>query len=50
MPPILHRDTLFQVYNSYGAFSKEERAAAVFRKIALLKEEPFFKADSIKVV
>lgn len=49
-PVILQRDTLFHLFNPLGAFSKEERAAAVSRKIALLEEEPFFMADSIKVV
>ncbi|WP_439880852.1 mechanosensitive ion channel family protein [Pontibacter sp. MBLB2868] len=50
VPVVLHRDTLFQIYNSVGSFSKEERASAISKRVAELSEERFFKADSVKVI
>ena len=50
VPVIFQRDTLFYVYNPVGSFSKEERAAAVSRRIEELSEARFFSKDSVKVV
>lgn len=50
VPVLLHRDTLFYIYKPVGSFSKEERAAAISRRVKELSEERFLKADSVKVV
>ncbi len=49
-PVVLHRDTLFYIYNPVGSFSKGERAAAVSKRVRALSEERFLQADSVKVV
>ncbi|MBC5994147.1 mechanosensitive ion channel family protein [Pontibacter cellulosilyticus] len=49
-PVVLERDTLFYIYNPVGSFSKEERAAAVSKRIAELTEERFFSEDSVQVI
>jgi small-conductance mechanosensitive channel len=50
VPVILQRDTLFNIYNPVGSFSKGERAAAVNKRIKALTEERFFTKDSLKVI
>ncbi|WP_299758774.1 mechanosensitive ion channel family protein [uncultured Pontibacter sp.] len=49
-PVVLHRDTLFYMYNPVGSFSKQERAAAISKRVKKLSEERFLQADSVKVV
>ena len=49
-PVVLERDTLFYVFNPVGSFSKEERAAAISRRIKELSRERFFTPDSVQVV
>ncbi|MCX2740559.1 mechanosensitive ion channel family protein [Pontibacter anaerobius] len=49
-PVKLHRDTLFYIYNPVGSFSKEDRAAAISKRVKELSEERFLQADSVKVV
>ncbi|MEJ8802582.1 mechanosensitive ion channel family protein [Pontibacter sp. H249] len=49
-PVILDRDTLFYVYNPVGSFSKEERAAAISRRVKELAGEHLFSEDSVNVV
>ncbi|GAB3195008.1 small-conductance mechanosensitive channel [Pontibacter aydingkolensis] len=49
-PVILDRDTLLYVYNPVGSFSKEERAAAISRRVKELAGEHLFSEDSVNVV
>lgn len=49
-PVILHRDTLFYIYNPVGSFSQQDRAAAISKRVLQLSEERFFTADSVRVV
>ncbi|MDX5419184.1 MAG: mechanosensitive ion channel family protein [Hymenobacteraceae bacterium] len=50
IPVVLHKDTLFHVHQPVGSFTKEERAAAITKRIKGLAEERFFQRDSVKVV
>lgn len=43
-------DTLFLLYAKIGAFTAEERAGSISRKIELLYEDEFLQTDSIEVV
>ncbi len=49
-PVVLQRDTLFYIYSPVGSFSREERAAAITKRVIALSEERFFSSDSVKVV
>ena len=49
-PVVLHRDTLFVLYNPVGSFSKEERAEAISKRIRALAEDRFFKPDSVNLL
>jgi small-conductance mechanosensitive channel len=49
-PVILNLDTLFEVFTRIGSFSPAERAAAVSAKIEKLYEDPFYNADSVRIV
>ncbi|RIJ37642.1 mechanosensitive ion channel family protein [Pontibacter oryzae] len=49
-PIVLNRDTLFYIYHPVGSFSKEERAAAINKRVLQLSEERFLQPDSVKVV
>ncbi|MFD2513989.1 mechanosensitive ion channel family protein [Pontibacter locisalis] len=50
VPVVLQKDTLFHIFNPVGSFSKEERAAAISKRVKELSEERFFAEDSVKVV
>lgn len=43
-------DTLFFVYGSSGAVTAENRANIVAENITLLSNDPFFNADSLKII
>jgi len=43
-------DTLFLIYAKIGAFTAEDRARSISRKIELLYDDEFLKTDSIQVV
>ena len=43
-------DTLFFIYSGIGSFSARERAEAISTRIRKLYNDPFFKADSLRVV
>lgn len=47
-PVLLSGDTLFQIYSSFGAFSREERAKAVSARLQEIIKEPQFHQDSLK--
>lgn len=49
-PVVLHRDTLFYIYQPVGSFSQQDRAAAIGKRVLQLSEERFFTADSVRVV
>ena len=49
-PVVLERDTLFQIYSPVGSFSKEERAAAISRRVKELVSDKHYAEDSVKVM
>lgn len=49
-PVVLHRDTLFYIYQPVGSFSQQDRAAAIGKRVLQLSEERFFTADSVRVI
>ena len=50
VPVVPFYDTLFYIHNNVGAFSAEERAAVVVKKIREVRQRIGFQRDSIMVV
>lgn len=48
-PVLLNKDTLFLVYTRIGSFNAAERAVSISKRIEKLYENPFFKADSLRI-
>lgn len=44
------RDTLFFIYGNIGSFTPKQRAEAINERILKLEDDPFFEADSIKLM
>ncbi|WP_017258748.1 mechanosensitive ion channel family protein [Pedobacter arcticus] len=49
-PVVLLNDTLFNVFVRVGSFKAKDRAESISKKIETLYQDPFFKADSLKVL